>query len=160
MANKIVLGLDQLSAQLQELAKVAEPSEQRAALMAGGVPIRNEARRLVPKRSMQLHDSITVRPSDRRQQKRYGAAVLVGPKGGREGAPYAHLVEFGTKPHTIKPPKGKLLRIMGRFFRLGVRHPGARAQPYMRPAFDTKRGEALNIIERELWARVQKRIGK
>ena len=51
-------------------------------------------------------------------------------------APYAWDVEYGTKPHVIEAKPGKVLR-----FQVGervvytrrVRHPGTRAQPYVRP---------------------------
>jgi hypothetical protein len=41
----------------------------------------------------------------------------------------AHLVEFGTKPHSYKK-------------RAGI-HPGARAKPFMRPALDSKGDAAI-----------------
>lgn len=51
-------------------------------------------------------------------------------------APYAWDVEYGTKPHIIEAKPGKVLR-----FQVGdrvvytrrVKHPGTRAQPYVRP---------------------------
>lgn len=60
--------------------------------------------------------------------------VLVGPS-----AKHAPYVEFGTSPHVIKPKNKKALA-----FQAGgktvvvkqVRHPGTRAQPFVRPAYD------------------------
>jgi HK97 gp10 family phage protein len=43
---------------------------------------------------------------------------------------YAHLVEFGTKPHRIKT----------------YQHPGAKAQPFLRPAVDGDRAEILDAV--------------
>ncbi|MCW1844126.1 HK97-gp10 family putative phage morphogenesis protein [Prosthecomicrobium hirschii] len=46
----------------------------------------------------------------------------------------AHLVEFGTKPHW--QPK----------WRGGWMHPGARAKPFMRSAFEAKKREVLDVF--------------
>jgi HK97 gp10 family phage protein len=62
--------------------------------------------------------------------------VTIGPN--LRQAPYAGYVEFGTKPHVIKPRKAKALR-----FTVGgvtvyaklVHHPGTKAHPYVMPAF-------------------------
>ena len=48
-----------------------------------------------------------------------------------KGRNTAHLVEFGTRAHLI--PGAQLIN--GRWVR-GVRHPGSRPRPFMRPAFD------------------------
>lgn len=47
-------------------------------------------------------------------------------------APHIHLVEFGTKPHTIKAKAAKVLQFGDRFAR-GVQHPGAKKEPYFAP---------------------------
>lgn len=51
-------------------------------------------------------------------------------------APYAWMVEFGTKPHIIEAKPGKTLRFQKNgktIYTKKVRHPGTRAQPYVRP---------------------------
>lgn len=63
-----------------------------------------------------------------------GNRVLIGPK-----AAYAPYVEFGTKPHTIKPKTKRALkfRVGGQWiYAAEVHHPGTKAQPFVRPAFD------------------------
>lgn len=61
-------------------------------------------------------------------------------------APHAHLVEFGTKPHMIRPrPPKKFLVIFGRFV-ASVRHPGARKYPFLRPAVTSTRGRVVESI--------------
>lgn len=54
---------------------------------------------------------------------------------------YAHLVEFGTRPHMA----GKRA------------HPGAKPQPFMRPAFDESLPAALEAFRQRLVAEVFKR---
>lgn len=55
------------------------------------------------------------------------AAVAVGPS---KDAWYGGLVEFGTAPHGT--------------------HPGTRAQPFARPAFDETQGQVVGILAREM----------
>ena len=61
--------------------------------------------------------------------------VIIGPN-----TPYAGYVEFGTKPHTIRPKNthGVLVFTVGgtKVFTKKVKHPGTKAQPYVRPAFE------------------------
>lgn len=85
---------------------------------------------------------------------------------------YAHLVEFGTLPHAIGEGS-KLLREYEKTYKRawrvngtlrrkgetyinstggkqsGPMHPGSKAQPFMRPAFDEQSETALNIIAEE-----------
>jgi len=61
-----------------------------------------------------------------------------------DGAPYPLYVEFGTRPHVIRPKRpGGMLRWedqTGVHYALKVHHPGTRPQPFMRPALDDIRG--------------------
>lgn len=76
---------------------------------------------------------------------------------------YAGAVEFGSKPHVIKPKRKKALAFKpGAGFRFWdevdriivrkVNHPGTKAQPYLRPAVsevgEWLPGEVKEIIER------------
>lgn len=68
-------------------------------------------------------------------------------------AEYAPDVEFGTRPHEIRPKKGKLLSWMKngkRFFARKVNHPGTKAQPFLFPAWEEHRPQYLEEIKREL----------
>jgi HK97 gp10 family phage protein len=64
--------------------------------------------------------------------------VTIGPD--ENIAPYGGYVEFGTKPHDIRPktPGGVLVfKMNGRtVYTKKVRHPGTKAQPFVRPAFE------------------------
>lgn len=81
----------------------------------------------VPVDSGALRKSLAVRVE--------GDKITVGPD-----TPYADYVEFGTKPHVIKPKKpGGVLRfqVNGQWvYAKVVNHPGTKAQPFVRPAFD------------------------
>lgn len=64
--------------------------------------------------------------------------VVIGPDASI--APYAPYVEFGTKPHEIKPksPGGVLVfKMNGKtVFARKVHHPGTQPQPFVIPAFE------------------------
>ena len=66
------------------------------------------------------------------------------------GTTYASDVEFGTKPHEIRPVKAKALHFTagdGEVFAKMVWHPGTNAQPYMRPAYWMARENIKMIIK-------------
>jgi HK97 gp10 family phage protein len=64
--------------------------------------------------------------------------VTIGPN--ENIADYGGYVEFGTKPHVIRPktPGGVLVFKMNgtTVFAKKVNHPGTKAQPFVRPAFE------------------------
>lgn len=68
-------------------------------------------------------------------------SVRIGPT-----APHAHLVEFGTGPRYQKTT-GKFVGVMP-------------AQPFIRPAFDVKKGAALTAIKREITVEIGKAQGR
>ena len=76
----------------------------------------------------------------------------------------AHLVEFGTAPHRIEPRrKGKVLafEVNGEtVFTTHVDHPGARQQPFLRPAGDTKAQEAVDRIGENLGKGLEREAAK
>lgn len=66
----------------------------------------------------------------------------------------ARWVEFGTRPHTIQPRARKrgrrrALAIPGWGIFRRVRHPGARKQPFLRPAYEAQKGNAQQAMSRE-----------
>jgi HK97 gp10 family phage protein len=88
--------------------------------------LKSEMEARVPVKTGRLRQSIQVRPS--------GKTVVIGPD-----TEYAGFVEFGTGPHVIKAKKAKALS-----FYIGgqqvivkqVNHPGSKAKPFVRPAFE------------------------
>ena len=119
-------GFRELDRALAKLAKGPTPEQERAALHAGAELVAVEARRLAPVDTGALRDSIAV--TDDRDARVYGkvngadVSVFVGPVGSTEEGDvfYARFVEFGT-------------RYM-------------QAQPFMRPAIQSKREEAERLV--------------
>ena len=104
-----------------------------AALKRGTQAVYREARQRVPVRTGKLKKSIKTRFSTVKLEGQVYSHV-----------PYAHLVEFGSRAHTVKPKKKKALRFfrgdpmlqtvpdsapVGKPFQTGLRLHGAPADP-------------------------------
>ena len=73
--------------------------------------------------------------------------ALIGATG--KGRGKAHLIEFGTDPHW--QPKRKVL------------HPGAKAAPFLTPAYETHRHDAMEIFGKRIGEAMERqaaRLGK
>lgn len=160
-------GLEDLKRALGQFPANVERNIMRGALRAGATEIADEARRLVPVDTGQLKESIrvsvrpmpggrivaTVKAGGRFKVYKSGKAVKGAPyrarrpSGGTDYfAPfYAHFVEFGTSRHWIKPKNRQSLFLAG-LLREAVDHPGAKAKPFMRPAFDRKARAAVEAM--------------
>lgn len=110
-------------------------------------PVLRDARKAVPEATGLLKKSLGKKTKN---YKRDGVSfVLVGPRNGykdpetgQNPVNYCHLVEYGTKRHEV--PGNPVLRINGNFVRGSVRHPGARMQPFLRPALDKNAPTAVD----------------
>src|SRR4051812_1321948 len=151
-----IKGAAELYKNMSALPAKIEKNLLRGALRAGGKEYAAEAKARVPVRSGDLRDSIRV--SVRALRGRVVAAVKAG--GGKKAVHYAIMVEKGTAPHVIiaggGTMAGKVLAAGARIFGAKVDHPGAVAKPFMRPAFDTKSGDALDAVTAYLRKRIEK----
>lgn len=154
MANELhVSGLSELDKLLKELPARIEGNIMRGAMRAGAKVFADRAKQMVPVKSGQLRDSIKV--STRSKRGRVSATVRAGSK----KAFYAHMVEFGTARHFIKPRKRKSLFFAG-IAREVVDHPGASPKPFMRPALDGGQVEAVNAAADYIRKRLAKEVVK
>jgi HK97 gp10 family phage protein len=148
-----VSGLSELDKLLKELPAKVERNILRGAMRAGAKVFESRAKELVPIKSGQLRDSIKV--STRSKRGRVSATVRAGGK----KAFYAHMVEFGTARHFIKPRKRKSLFFAG-LAREVVDHPGSAPRPFMRPALDGGQAEAVNAAADYIRKRLAKEAAK
>lgn len=138
MARVYLKGLPQLKAKLVAL-KERTADEVRPALAASADEIVAMMRRLVPVDSGALRDSIGWTFGDK---PRYAQALAVARAGdlvvtifaGNSRVRYAHLVEFGARPH----------KAGGKF--AGAEHPGAPAQPFFYPSYRALKRDAKRRI--------------
>ena len=148
--NLSFTGIEELSQVLDALSGDKKLSNKvvRGILNKAAKPIIVDAQARVSKDKGELRKSIGTIPG-RGQGK--GEQVYIGPRRGGRFKGYAgHLVEYGTAPHIIKAKAaGGLLHLRGNVFVEEVHHPGAAAKPFMRPAYDSKKDEAVGIIKDE-----------
>jgi len=154
MANELhVSGLSELDRLLKELPAKIEGNIMRGAVRAGAKVMETRAKELVPVDDGDLRDSIKV--STKSKRGKVSATVRAGGK----KAFYAHMVEFGTARHFIKPKKRKSLFFAG-IAREVVDHPGTSPKPFMRPALDNSQREAVDAAAAYIRARLAKEAAK
>lgn len=187
MASTVeIKGLKELDAVLKSLPEKIEQNVMRGAIRAGQNVMLNAVREKLRSngsvRSGDLINSLRIR-FDRKAKKRgwINSKVIIG----NADAYYAHMVEFGTAAHFIsikedaKPNKqtrrgerkygyrtinnmvkrGSLV-IGKHFVGQSVSHPGARAKPFMRPAFDESQQAAIEAFAEYVRKRLPKELKK
>jgi HK97 gp10 family phage protein len=130
---------------LKALARSVEADQARKHMRKGAKVISDEAKGNAS-HTRGLGDSVGVvnNPDDptgvyvtARRGKRYPKGYI------------AHIIEYGAAPHLIKPKasnKSGLLKLKGGALVPSVQHPGVTAKPFMRPAWDAKKNEAVRVI--------------
>lgn len=149
---------ESLRAVLAELDKLPAKIEQnvaRGALRAAAKPMLDAARANVPVQSGALRDSIRISSNIDRRAGEIRTSVKAGGKTKSGDAYYAHMVEFGTKAHTIKGP----VLLNGRWYR-NIKHPGSRSRGFMRRAFDASGDAVLAAYAEYMRRRIPKELGK
>lgn len=166
-----VIGLKSLDRQLKKLPDAVLRKVVRPATSKSMTPVLQDAR----KRAEVIKDTGLLAKSLGRKSKTYinrGVIIhIIGPRTGfkkevtrttelpdgrilirkmtADPAHYAHLVEFGTQAHMLG--QGESVRKGTRnVFDAGGMHPGTKAQPFMRPAFDNNESRILSIYRMEL----------
>jgi HK97 gp10 family phage protein len=141
MANVGITGGEDLIAALREFPAKMEIDVMAKSLREGAKVVQAAVIANTPKDSGDLRASVRIRRRTRKKSGYINLHVIVGNK----EAWYAHLVEFGTKAHEIKPKKRKSLFLAG-LLREIVFHPGAKPNAFMRRSFDETSGKAVQEI--------------
>jgi len=121
---------------IEEILKKLPENVQREiglkAVKEGAQVILEEAQRMAPVRTGRTFNAIDMQTTPKTKGEiSVDIGVMRGAKrGDKKGAWYAHFVEFGTVQ------KG--------------------ARPWLRPAFDTKAGEAVQLTGKALWKFIEK----
>lgn len=145
--DEVIVGGRQLDETLATLPGKLQKNIQRTALRAGAAVYLREVQARIPVDSGQL------RASARVTSRAQGPTVSASVKVGNFVAWYAHMVEFGTRPHMIRAKPGSALRFGG-VTRQQVNHPGTRARPFMRPAADAGFSAAIQAYTKKLRERM------
>jgi HK97 gp10 family phage protein len=132
--------LKKVLAEMDKLPLKIEANLVRGGLRAAAKPMFEAARDRVPVGTGQLRDSIRLSSAIKKRAGEIYVKISVGSrvsggasrKKGEQGAFYAHMVEWGTAKHEMNGS----FSIGGHIVKK-IKHPGAKARPFMRPAFDT-----------------------
>lgn len=128
----------------------------RSAMRKGASVVNKASKATAPVRTGSLKRSLGVKV------KAYPSGVIIGVVEPRKGNPkkppkrgtnvknidprfYAHLVEFGTKPHSVQ--KGASVR---KKIGTGKMHPGARPKPFLFPGFNQNKERIVGIFGEEI----------
>lgn len=126
-----IKGLKELSKALKAFPQNVQNNILNSAVRAGTVTFQKEAKKNVPKRKRKLEKAIVIkkrRPKNKNQIK-YQLGIK---QGGEDDAYYGHIVEFGSSK--------------------------MQAEPYMRPAFESKADEVINDVRKKMQQRIDKEI--
>lgn len=154
-----VKGLRELDAALAEFSKSTARSIVRRALLKAAQPMADEAKRLAPVAAVdggQLRNSIkvtTAKPPGHKSKAAFSAAMKAGATGAQAGAAQrAYNRENPGAFAEVFVAPDKLAQAWPQ--EVGtVNHP---PQPYMRPAFEAKKDEAIEILATEIKAEIGK----
>ena len=140
-------GFRKLERALAKMGPKVAKSVTNKAMTAARKPVVKAIRQESPKADGDLKKSIGHKAKTYKRSET--KSNIIGPRSrtiirdGRRKNPalYAHLVELGTKPHTIGA--GKVMRIGDKMIAGPVNHPGTAPDPFMRKGWEKSRRIAL-----------------
>ncbi len=135
-----VKGLAELQKFLDQLPIKMEKNIMRGAMRAGMKVVQPRAQSRIRSQSGKLAAGLKIKTRALGKMV-MSRLVATGPH-----AFIAKFIEFGTAAHIIKGRNGGWLQLFGGIIRKSVDHPGARANPFFRPALDESKGAALLAI--------------
>jgi len=144
--NIKIEGLTELAGQLEKLKKTAQGAEVRAALLDGANLISDAAKARAPVAPYATnYRGRAIAPGGLKRSLFLQAYAYTL----KQAAPHAHLVEFGTKAHTVTPKDKKFLMFGNLFKRFAkkVQHPGSRPIPFFRDAIRAQRNNVKRLLE-------------
>lgn len=161
MATLKLRGAKQMATLLRKLPKRITKKILKRILRKAAKPVIIAAKVKVPKNFRVLEKSLG--SSILKTSKPRKEVIKIGPRTGKRAINngwYGHLVEFGTKSHTIKADP-LVFTVDGDLrFVNEVKIPSIAAQPFLGPAFKAASGKALQIIGSELGPTIEKEARK
>lgn len=128
------LSVLQVSAKVRVAEAVRETSKE----------LRKEARTRVPRKSGAFAKRIRTKFSKDQLTARTAAFARSG-----RPHPLSHIIEFGTKPHSLAP-KAKRALTIGDGFAASAQHPGTAAKPWLFPSFEAVKPKYVSLLEKAL----------
>ena len=152
-----LVGFDLIERALHDLPGAMAGRALQSATNFGAGAFQLEARRILRGYGYDKRTWQGVIKKNRRRGK-YSAATRVGYA---RSAAQLNLLEHGSRPHSIKAQKAKVLGYKLPsggwvwFTARSVQHPGHHAKPWLRPAFDTKQQQAIERFGKKAWQRIE-----
>lgn len=182
-SNFPVRGLKDLDAYLAALPERMQKQAYRQALTAAAAPIRDEARQNARRQSGKMARSIGTGSARQNQDGTFQISVRLDPK--KEHGFLGIFHEYGVQPHLISVTEGekpKATKRDGRVVALSIKtinkrvrsgslvigkhfvgpvveHPGHASHPFLRPALEAKRDEAVAAFAAKIRAFLENKTG-
>ena len=158
MANIKLQGTEKLTQRLKKLEEKLGRKEAVKILKKGAPPIKKEMKRLAPKKTGTLEKSIVTRRGKKRRD--LGENVLIGPKGGKSGAPYAHIQELGSRGGTYTAKGSGMFSVFtrggGRIKVKSITRRGVKGVGFIDKSFKQKSKDAESRIRKHIKKIVEK----
>ena len=152
MSDIKIKGKEELSARLKRLEAKVGRREAVKILKKGAPPIKKDMIRNAPNRTGNLKKSIVTRRGKKFRQ--LGETVLVGPKGGKRGAPYAHIQELGSRGGTYRARGAGHFTFFARGGQIiktkEITRRGTPARGFIEKAYKNQSGEASKRISKHI----------
>ena len=151
LIDKVSLdGVTELTEAFKELTRATQKNVVTRALVEAGEPVVDAAKAAAPVASGDLRDSIqaSAKAGKGRRSKGDLSFAYIGPsysKRDTDYAPHAHLVEFGT---------------VARYHKSGKFVGQAPAQPFLRPAWDSRKQQVIGRFAEALDNQIQKAVAR
>lgn len=171
-----VIGAEAVMKSLANLKGAVQRRLVRGALTAAARVVAKEMKALAPRDSGLLKKSIG--QVVRTYRNKGVTLAVIGPRRGfkrfvnrtradgskrqvmSDPVKYARLVEFGTEPHALGKGSDLLTKKKSKGKQHGLMHPGTRAQPFIRPALERKKAEAMNVFTQKLREGMEREAAK
>ena len=141
-------GLEQIKKDLKKMSKEGQrKAAQTATSKMSGVfkrEILSQAPVKTGKLKRHIRQSVTKGRTFQGYQGKIGLWTKKGKDKNKDFPFYARFIEMGASGHEIKPKNAESLSFAGGSFS-GADHPGVAAKPFIRPSFNSKKGEALRV---------------
>ncbi len=146
-------GMQELEQALSQLAPKIQANVIRGAMRTGAKVMQQAAKENVPVKSGALKDTIRVGSSLRggiaigrvMMGSRVKGGSRKGAAGADRGAFYANMIEFGVKPHEIRPKGGKSFFFAG-FNHTLIHHPGFAGKHILQNAMDSNVPNVMKAV--------------
>jgi HK97 gp10 family phage protein len=143
-------GLAELHRALKELPKQVARKLLRRATKDGATVIKIEAQRKLSGAAKTI--SVESLKAVQEKHVKTTSTFSVWNVGAIKDRFWLNILETGAKPHIIPGKRN------GNTFQ--IKHPGFSARPWLRPAFDAHKAEALGVIAKELWRGIRVEAAK